>query len=163
MAVELIENILDQIVTELQDGTNGINAKITSINTEKGDFTTEPVPTANYYKHKNNLIPEFPSIEAFPIDSPGNDESFNSINVQHEVGIRIKVYDVDGQSSRPFLKTYRYLRAIVECIKTTDSLTDNFDLCEFNGIEYEEPEQGDNGTIYGGTVKFLIQNEEVVQ
>ena len=56
------------------------------------------------------------------------------------------------------------MRAITELVKATDDLETTVDLCEFAGHEYEDIEQMEGGAlIYGGTAKFNITNEEVVQ
>ena len=159
MSTEFIEPIINKIDTILQAG---MVSKLDEIDTEKNDFDLEDIK--KYYQCQKILIPEYPSIEIFPLDSPGEDKSYNSVQSVHTIGIRCFAVALDGDEAKLMKKVWRYLRAITELVKATDDLETLVDLCTFAGHDYEDISAMEGGIlIYGGTAKFIITNEEVVQ
>ena len=159
MSVKFIEPIIAKIDIILQAD---MVAKLDEIDTEKADFVLEDIKT--YYQCQKVLIPEYPSIEIFPISSSGEDKSYNSVEAIHTIGIRCFAVALDGDEERLMKKVWRYLRAITEVVKATDDLENYVDLCEFAGHEYEDITAMEGGALlYGGTVKFEITQEETLQ
>jgi len=157
MATKFIESILGYIDTRLQAG---MAAKLNVIDTEKGDFVLDDI--VNYYQAKKILISNFPSIEIYPVNSPGSDKHSNAVECNHTIAIRVSATGDDEETIAK--KIYRYQRAITEVIKTDDDLGGNVDLCRFAGHEYEDWESMEGGAyLYRGIVLFEINCEETVQ
>lgn len=159
MATLFIEPILGYIKSRLQ---SNLAAKLDVIDAEKADFTLDDVETFSYYEAKKLSIPQYPSIEIYPITSAGEDMTYNSVRSYHTIAVR--VYATGDDEENIAKRVYRYMRAITEVIKTDDDLGGNVDLCKFAGHDYEDWELMDGGAyVYGGIVYFEIDQEETVQ
>lgn len=159
MSTEFIEPIIIKIDEILQAG---MVDKLDEIDMEKDDFILEDI--RKYYQCEKILIPEYPSIETYPTESPGEDKSYNSVQSFHQINIRCFAMSIDGDEEKLMKKIWRYLRAITELVKATDDLETTVDLCTFAGHEYSNIEQVEGGALlYGGIAKFIITKEEVVQ
>ena len=157
MSIMFVEPIIKQIHTLL---AAGLGAKLDAIDTEKGDFALADI--AVYFEAEKILIEQFPSIEIFPVDSPGEDYTAYSVRCDHRIAVRVHAAGDDEEVI--FKSVWRYLRAITELLKTNDRLTQTVDLCRFDGHSYAPIDIYQGGTyIYAGTAFFIIDQEEQIQ
>lgn len=159
MSIKFIEPLLVKIKTILQ---NNLPDKLDIIDIEKADFVL--IDPIDYFLTQKGHISEYPTIEIYPLDSPGNDFSYHAVNCRHEIAIKITAIDTENDNIKLTKRIMRYQRAIIEVIKATDNLEDEVDLCEYAGFDAVSSIDINHGAyLASGIVYFTIHNKEIIQ
>jgi hypothetical protein len=157
--VGFIEPILEGIKEILQ---LYLPAKLITVAADFDDQVTLIDPKT-YSLVNNFLRKDFPSIEIYPIAAPGEDYTSRAVDLDYLIKVQVWV---GGQDELEYLAKYcyRYLRAVAEVLKATDTLYTKVNLCQFNGFDYYGIDINDNGLyMAGGAVILNIKHVEILQ
>lgn len=113
-----IENFLVDIQTQLKHNSNGINAQLTAIATDKNDsITVASIDDANYFvlglTHEALNCNPFIHIDVIDVDSQGIGPT-TAVNYIVEVSVCV---EDSGQDSSEWKRALRYWRALRQCFE----------------------------------------------
>src|SRR3990167_6082484 len=93
-----------------------LNAKITAINTEKGDFTTETITADTEHYVVAGQVPDLPnhSFVQIAIAPEGIQTKNYGGNLRSEITLIIEVVFSNPFNDETYLKSLRYMRALYE-------------------------------------------------
>lgn len=111
MALELVEGAVDVVNAYLQAG---MGAKLDILDAEYGDFILEDIK--EWYTAEQTAIPEYPAIYILGDDTEVVEEGADWMRAKHRLLIVCLATDQDTTRLRQRL--YRYIRAIIELLKS---------------------------------------------
>jgi len=157
------EPIILQAKTLLQDATYGVDAKATIITAEhSNDFTLDAIKS--YFVGKRFVIDagEMPALVIWPDAGPGGEYTTETLYI--ELGFTVWAVCCETIEETLQKKLWRYQDAIIRCMKRTDNLDSQVDICKFAGLRFDYPWSSitERGYLDAAGVSFTINHEEKV-
>lgn len=163
MSVRFTESYVDAVITALNDNTNGVEAKMNLVDSERNDgIVLETLK--KIYKGGVHVIEELPALVVWPESGSYAVPTTATIEQKDTVIVWALIYAEDPETTH--VRVWRMQEAIVRSVLTTWNLNGSVDICEFAGMRYDTPwffpdAQG-NPLLGVGGVAFEISHEEIV-
>jgi len=136
MSAKLIEPIVDQMKTMLEHNTTGVDARANTIDTEYDDgITLESLQ--RIYKGGMLVTAELPCLVIWPETPEGTEYTTGTELFTPRVVIWIVCTGTDPENAHQ--RTWRYQRAVYECISASHNLEGVVDLCNYLGLRFDSP------------------------
>jgi len=161
---EFTEGIVRYMAAALADGTTGVNAQITAINTAYNDGITVPQNLVVYEGRRFSIGHKLPCCVIWP-ESMSAVEPTNGLTIDATHTMMVWSVVSSKLTEKNLSKIlWRHMLAVYRAIRATHNLDGEIDICKFAGWTFDSPWASVDEKIYleiGGGI-YTIQDEEEV-
>lgn len=160
MATYFVEPVVDQIISMLNNVTTGVNARFDTVDSAWDDgIVLDDVKRV--FKGGIKIGSEVPCLVVWPEVIARSDENTNE-TIQFRPVIIVWAIVKGDDPEDAHVRMWRTLEAVFLCIKASENLSNEVDICNCTGFRYDSPWAylEDDGYLAVGGVEFTIETEE---